>query len=555
MRSITVPISTFPPTAMVYNVAKPLVDKQDADSDDESKPPIDMVSAAIMAKILEDREKDKIFARHCNTCTCHRSVLKVDTETQTSIENNEDRLASTKDYFSKNDRVDVKNGKSSKESSQSKVREVSFHYNKSGHLRINDANSRHAMFHCINEIVETKSTANDETSKVYNRYSHNSKNYLNSKNLIKHKSTTNETNTNDKSKSITNEDKTDAQVPLNHCTKITSQTKSSKDTRNFDDQAKIDVINERLWKSNWVNSKNLPNRKENEIQLDVINERVWKNSSQNSEKPPQFTVIEVKSSDDLTSQSEKMQTEPATSPSFSSDSAHISSSDPSSFSSDQLCNQTNSTSKKERVTGPRNCLMRVTPGSKNILLDNVGAYETVLYTSGCSRPNTALVHLTKSQSGRSASISSEENAPCSMHENTHLQRVAQWVDTLSVNCDSNVQQLDSSSEEPLLNAKIKTNQPNGTLSSPAQHQRDLMTFEVSSEDEQKLSLEYNYQPNIAKEMEETYMKLAANLDSSLKTSKAVEIDMMTIEKYRKEQKLSYKSSQANFQTKLNNPKT
>lgn len=79
VKSITVPISTFPPTAMVYNITKPTVEKHSDDDSDDSKPPMDIVSATIMAKVLEDREKERIFAKHCDTCTCHRSILTVDT--------------------------------------------------------------------------------------------------------------------------------------------------------------------------------------------------------------------------------------------------------------------------------------------------------------------------------------------------------------------------------------------------------------------------------------------------------------------------------------------
>ena len=72
---------------MVYNVTKPTIENNSDDETDESKPPVDVVSAAIMAKVLEDREKERVFGKHCDTCTCHRSILMVDAETQTNMPN------------------------------------------------------------------------------------------------------------------------------------------------------------------------------------------------------------------------------------------------------------------------------------------------------------------------------------------------------------------------------------------------------------------------------------------------------------------------------------
>lgn len=40
-----------------------------------SKPPLDIVSAAIMAKVLEERERERLNVKHCDTCTCPRQAL------------------------------------------------------------------------------------------------------------------------------------------------------------------------------------------------------------------------------------------------------------------------------------------------------------------------------------------------------------------------------------------------------------------------------------------------------------------------------------------------
>ncbi|KAF7285973.1 hypothetical protein GWI33_008277 [Rhynchophorus ferrugineus] len=72
-KSIKVPIPTFPPTAMVYSVPKsPRPDRRTGD--DIEKPEVDIVSAAIMAKVLEERQKERALAKHCDTCTCAKSL-------------------------------------------------------------------------------------------------------------------------------------------------------------------------------------------------------------------------------------------------------------------------------------------------------------------------------------------------------------------------------------------------------------------------------------------------------------------------------------------------
>lgn len=40
--------------------------------------PVDIVSAAIMAKVLKEREKERLTRKHCQTCTC--SVTSFDSK-------------------------------------------------------------------------------------------------------------------------------------------------------------------------------------------------------------------------------------------------------------------------------------------------------------------------------------------------------------------------------------------------------------------------------------------------------------------------------------------
>lgn len=83
LRTIRVPIPTFPPTAMVYsvnNVPRAL----DSDSDSQNFP--DYVSAAIMAKVLEERSKERIDKQeHCRVCWFRRqSFDQKEKSTQTN---------------------------------------------------------------------------------------------------------------------------------------------------------------------------------------------------------------------------------------------------------------------------------------------------------------------------------------------------------------------------------------------------------------------------------------------------------------------------------------
>lgn len=74
MKSIKVPIPTFPPTAMVYSVPKSPKPDRKIEQDVEQQNSVDIVSAAIMAKVLEERQKEKAYAKHCDTCTCSKKL-------------------------------------------------------------------------------------------------------------------------------------------------------------------------------------------------------------------------------------------------------------------------------------------------------------------------------------------------------------------------------------------------------------------------------------------------------------------------------------------------
>lgn len=70
------PIPTFPPTAMVYSIPKNPSPEKDANKEtDVERPQVDVVSAAIMAKILEERERERSYTKHCDSCTCSKNIL------------------------------------------------------------------------------------------------------------------------------------------------------------------------------------------------------------------------------------------------------------------------------------------------------------------------------------------------------------------------------------------------------------------------------------------------------------------------------------------------
>lgn len=563
VKSITVPISTFPPTAMVYNISKANVEKHSDDESDDDKPPVDMVSAAIMAKVLEDRERERIFAKHCDTCVCHKTILMIDSETQTITSYFTDNVNQKMYVAQKND--DIKRSTFNKTGVCTKINQ-----NLPAHIKI----ERQSKVGVINKVKQNKPSKRIETQ-----------------------------------------------------TDIKVNPRCSDDINDTYDASPVEIINDRIWKNNWAQSKfdNLQtnngndNKRKDEIHLEVINERIWKKDTGNINNINQVTLIEVTNAVNANHQT----SDTAASPSFSSDSVLISSSEPSSSSSDlvQSINEkrrlfNNNSMGKERLTGPRNCLVRVSrEGSKNILLDNAGHYQTVLYTSPGSgsgstkQTNTALVHnLTKSaRSDRSLSTSSDEAFPILQTDATQLQRVAEWVQSSAsasgkTSTDprvvatvvspppppppSKIGLLNTKNTKPTCtliemptsddgdftsrNIKSKIQNPfevvvsgrQANLSSSIAHPssieeninikseievKDLISFDSNNEDENEDRMKEgeplmvnetddNYEVKITKEMEETYLKLAASLDPvSLRLSTGINADL-TIEKYRKDHK-------------------
>lgn len=99
MRTIKVPVSTSPSSSMLYPVDETHDREQnDEEGEDfirhtdrrcfiEGHPPLDNVSAAIMAKVLKERERERLQTRHCESCSCFTSVapISVESSTQTLV--------------------------------------------------------------------------------------------------------------------------------------------------------------------------------------------------------------------------------------------------------------------------------------------------------------------------------------------------------------------------------------------------------------------------------------------------------------------------------------
>ncbi|KAI1309009.1 hypothetical protein HDE_00310 [Halotydeus destructor] len=88
---IRVPISTFPPTAMVYSINKVQQQPSASYATETAPKQADYVSAAIMAKVLEERTKERNMKntdriQKCAACRSKRSTVPYyDQGTQTPI--------------------------------------------------------------------------------------------------------------------------------------------------------------------------------------------------------------------------------------------------------------------------------------------------------------------------------------------------------------------------------------------------------------------------------------------------------------------------------------
>ncbi|XP_025416499.1 uncharacterized protein LOC112687721 isoform X2 [Sipha flava] len=81
-KTIKVPIPTFPPTAMVYSLSNEKSLKSSRDIEEGSTQSVNNVSASILAKVLEERVKERLTQRHCYTCSCNIKNNDSNTEQQ-----------------------------------------------------------------------------------------------------------------------------------------------------------------------------------------------------------------------------------------------------------------------------------------------------------------------------------------------------------------------------------------------------------------------------------------------------------------------------------------
>uniref|UniRef100_T1IMK8 Tight junction-associated protein 1 n=1 Tax=Strigamia maritima TaxID=126957 RepID=T1IMK8_STRMM len=125
VRTIRVPIPTFPPTAMVYSVNQSKVDRFIETEDNLNSRSNDLVSAAVMAKVLEERAKERSAKKH-QMCLC-RSVrsdhVSSEKGTQTHFYQNLDPAATWNQMSS----ISAINSRTQSESSNSSYDQTSVH--------------------------------------------------------------------------------------------------------------------------------------------------------------------------------------------------------------------------------------------------------------------------------------------------------------------------------------------------------------------------------------------------------------------------------------------
>ncbi|KAL7304862.1 hypothetical protein TKK_0002668 [Trichogramma kaykai] len=450
VRRITVPISTFPPTAMVYNIAKPpSVEKQDDYIVEEPKPVIDEVPIPILAVYLEDREKER---RHCITCKCQKSVLLADAETQTQSEYLESSSFAGKDTPSSNNKL-----------SRAEMKKMT---------AFRDATSE------LDTELNGKRPLNNQTSDGRSTPS----NFDNAKNTVLSlkSSTSQQQQQHQRNGSM---EKTHRQKKSLREDAVSNEKKVPNKGMVLDDKAKIELINDRLWKSSWQQQQLKYQAKEsnNETRFEVINERDWRNSR---------SVNNVSASDDTASLS-------ATSPCLSGDSGIL---DPSSLSSSEQQLQQQQSFKQPQPLVKKDSMLELHQASSG------------WSPSGAGKPSTVQVHLAKAQNNVAAVVAGSKPTSIVEDSSQHLQRVTQWL-------NESTQQRDCPAVVvPVLNLNdaAATNGPKVNNNKSCLNERGV------------------------KQLDDFYPKLSAGLPSVMSNNDAATVDatpeLLTIEQHRQMQK-------------------
>lgn len=440
-KTIKVPIPTFPPTAMVYSISKVSADK-DGDVDEKSsniKPPVDIVSAAIMAKVLEERERERFNTKHCDSCTCTRQPL-VDSSTQASLLTDQGILC-----VRCGSRCDGSvNVDASNRASQGLVRYVDVVTTRNSEVPSRNissgGNQKYDPFYMLEKISYVNNAENcSKIPKHSPEENQGSKEGDNSLIESARKNDSLNSKTNKSSNKISDNCKQNGGM----CTKdnnvknsqeitlVNKNGKSCKSVETSKSSSESKEESEALDNNNCSQSPSIENTDLPSNRLMFGNgtsqlNRIAKFPARNNET----YAMRMKSQEGRTYLSDVANNECKSNidtawTKYSSESSQTKCIDRQSLGTS--CKGTNSVKSESRsclnkiksnepVTGPRHCSLRLQAGSSNILLDNATSYAPVLYTSRSGDiSSTVLVHIPRS---RSASASStDDNRPASWAHN------------------------------------------------------------------------------------------------------------------------------------------
>ncbi|PNF37410.1 hypothetical protein B7P43_G16014 [Cryptotermes secundus] len=421
---IKVPIPTFPPTAMVYSINKVPADKNE-ESDEKSsssKPPVDIVSAAIMAKVLEERERERLNTKHCDTCTCPRQGL-VDCSTQATPVTDQSILCVR---CAASVRCDSGVVDTSNRASQGLVRYVDVVATRNGEVA--NRNITSGGNQKSDSIFLLGTASNDQTPCV--NISENTAKGLkqeicdesqNRDSDSKMPSSSRRSESNKNSKSSNKNSESCRQIDST-CTKgiINKETTLvSKNGKSFVRSVELPKSNSDISKQDAEGMERdccqIPSTDGAELPSNRGTREIYGNGTCHLNRVSKFHIrgsetypVRMKNQEGRTYLSDVANVENK-SVSDAAWAKHSSEKPTVGAASKTILNKPKNA---ETVVGPRHCSLRLQAGSSNILLDNATSYAPVLYTSrhnggGGDVSSTVLVHTPRS---RSASASSTDEA-------------------------------------------------------------------------------------------------------------------------------------------------
>ncbi|XP_067007226.1 uncharacterized protein [Anabrus simplex] len=405
MRTIKVPVSTSPPSSMVYSVNKTDVVGENEECEEllceGTRPPIDSVSAAIMAKVLEERERERLQMKHCETCTCSSPVAAT----------TNDRATQTTDELSRAV-TEVTN-----RASQGLVRYVdivttrnadSVPHNRLG-IRISDSATRNITRSAI-KSSESLDSQNNSVQAGYQDekgFNENSEMFNNGSNISDELSVESDSS---KVKNGESHDSLritgggispgsskesciiDVEVSADGRSDIPSSTRSREilsARNNNDTQNKVSCYHTKT--SSEGSIMKIKNREGRSFLADNCNSRTasaWVRYPSDPNKKSTLITAVAPNEKPISQVPFPTLVKPTET----------------SISRLPFSSTGRSRERSSDNLGPRLCSMRVQAGTSNILLDNATSYEPILYTSRHSQQDGVLVHAPRSRSTSASSM-------------------------------------------------------------------------------------------------------------------------------------------------------